>query len=68
MATFADDTAILAVGREISSSTRRLQSACDTITEWTRVWRIKMNKAKSIYTGCPRKSVGAVNHIFCYVS
>jgi hypothetical protein len=27
MATFADDTAILAVGREISSSTRRLQSA-----------------------------------------
>jgi hypothetical protein len=38
MATFADDTAILAVGREISSSTRQLQSACDEITEWTREW------------------------------
>jgi hypothetical protein len=48
MATFADDTAILAVGREISSSTKRLQSACDKITEWTRVWRIKLNEAKSV--------------------
>jgi hypothetical protein len=50
MATFADHTAILAVGREISSSTRGLQSACDKITEWTRVWRIKLNEAKCVPT------------------
>jgi hypothetical protein len=46
MATFADDTAILAVGREISSSTRRLQSVAREVgISQTSVCRIlKENK------------------------
>jgi hypothetical protein len=38
MATFADDTAVMAIGETIDISTRKLQSAVNKVTIWTRKW------------------------------
>ena len=54
-ATFADDTAILAVGNTVRESTKNLQKALNSITAWTRKWRIKLNNEKSVhinFTNC----------------
>ena len=47
IATFADDTAILAVGETIKDTTGKPQTSVNKIYEWTRKWRIKLNKIKS---------------------
>jgi hypothetical protein len=39
-ATFADDTAILAVGYSSEEMTTKLQEACFRINDWTRLWRM----------------------------
>jgi hypothetical protein len=49
IATFADDTAILAVGVNIDESTAKLQRACDKISTWTKMWRIGLNETKSTH-------------------
>jgi hypothetical protein len=49
VATFADDTAIMAAGNTIGESTTKLRRADDDITTWTRKWRIKLNETKSTY-------------------
>lgn len=49
VATFADDTAIMAVGRNIDEATRKLQIASDAILEWTKKWKIKLNEMKSVH-------------------
>jgi hypothetical protein len=36
MATFADDTAVMAVGETVENSTRKLQSAVNKVTIWTK--------------------------------
>jgi hypothetical protein len=36
MATFADDTAVMAAGETVENSTRKLQSSVDKIAIWTR--------------------------------
>jgi hypothetical protein len=43
MATFADDTAVLARGETVENSTRKLQSAVNIVALWTKKWRIKLN-------------------------
>ncbi|KMQ86018.1 rna-directed dna polymerase from mobile element jockey-like protein, partial [Lasius niger] len=43
-ATFADDTALLATGKNIQIVTRKLQAAVTNITKWTNQWRIKLNE------------------------
>ena len=48
-ASFADDTAILATGNTIEESTNKLQKATDTVSNWTKRWRIKLNETKSIH-------------------
>lgn len=48
LAVFADDTAILAVSDTQEEATRQLQEAVDKIMAWTRKWRIKLNKQKSV--------------------
>lgn len=45
--TFADDTAILAVGNS-EEATIKLQKAVNIINKWTRKWRIKLNENKSV--------------------
>ena len=49
IATFADDTAILAVGDTIEESTNKLQNAINEVCNWTRNWRIKLNEQKSTH-------------------
>jgi hypothetical protein len=38
MATYADDTAAMAIGETVVSSTRKLQSAVNKVAIWTRKW------------------------------
>jgi len=47
--TFADDTAIMAVGDSVKETTEELQPAVDKVNNWTRKWLIKLNEAKSVY-------------------
>lgn len=49
VATFADDTALLAVGSSIAESTSKLQQAVSRIYKWTRKWRIRLNETKSVH-------------------
>jgi hypothetical protein len=49
VATFADDTAIMAIGDNNSESTEKLQTAVTKVQRWTRKWRIKLNETKSVH-------------------
>jgi hypothetical protein len=49
VATFADDTAIMAVGDDVEDATDKLQQAADEINNWTKQWLIKLNEDKSIH-------------------
>jgi hypothetical protein len=49
MATFADDTAVMAIGETIDISIRKLQSAVNKVAIWTRKLRIKLNESKSVH-------------------
>lgn len=49
LATFADDTAILAVGKTVEETTAKLQTALNKVNEWTREWRIALNETKSVH-------------------
>lgn len=55
VATFADDTALLAVGQNIDISTDKLQRACDKIYKWTKDWKIKLNELKSSHVNFTNK-------------
>jgi hypothetical protein len=48
-ATYADDTAILAVGYSSKETTTKLQEACFRINDWTRLWRMRINENKSVH-------------------
>jgi 7,8-dihydro-6-hydroxymethylpterin-pyrophosphokinase len=43
IATFADDTAVMAVGENIEEATDKLQQAINMIHSWTKQWRIILN-------------------------
>jgi hypothetical protein len=49
VATFADDTAIMAVGGDVQDATNKLQRAADEISSWTDQWLIKLNGGKSTH-------------------
>lgn len=57
VATFADDTAILAVGKTINEATIKLQNALDNINEWTQTWRIALNELKSVHVDFTYKKI-----------
>ena len=57
LATFADDTAVLAVGNTIEETTANLQNATDIIHAWTRKWRIKINEVKSIHVNFTNRKI-----------
>ena len=40
VATFADDTTIMAVGDDVGDATDKLQWAADEINNWTKQWLI----------------------------
>ena len=60
VATFADDTAIMAVGDDVEDATEKLQRAADEINNWNKQWLIKINEDKSIHVNFANKSC---NHI-----
>jgi hypothetical protein len=49
VATFADDTALVAVGGDVAEATAKLQRAADKINNWSRQWLIKLNEDKSTH-------------------
>jgi hypothetical protein len=49
MATFVDDTAVMAIGETAENSTRKLQSSVNKVTMWTREWQIKLRESKSLH-------------------
>lgn len=57
LATFADDTAILAVGNNNIESTENLQDAVNQIHIWTKKWRIKLNESKSVHINFTNKKI-----------
>lgn len=48
VATFAGDTAILAVGAYNVEATGKSQVTVDRIQEWTKRWKIKLSGSKSV--------------------
>lgn len=58
IATFADDTAVIAVGKNHEDAAEKLQASIDKINTWTKAWRIKLNETKSVhidFTNRPKK-------------
>jgi len=49
LAVFADDTAVMAVNDTQIEATEQLQQAIDSLTKWTRQWKIRLNEQKSIH-------------------
>lgn len=49
VATFADDTVILASNANPDAASRQLQKGLDKIQDWLKVWRIKTNETKSVH-------------------
>jgi hypothetical protein len=56
-ATFANDTAVMAVGESNENSTKKLQSALNKIAIWTKKWRIKLNESKSVHIDFTNKRI-----------
>lgn len=49
IATFADDTAVLAVGETNHVTIPKLRRSIKQLQDWTSKWRIKMNETKSVH-------------------
>lgn len=49
MATFADDTAVLAVGATVEEASMKLQRSINNISTWMKKWRLKLNESKSTH-------------------
>ena len=57
VATFADDTAIMAIGSTLGEATNMLQGASDQIQQWTGKWKIKLNELKSVHINFTNKRI-----------
>ena len=49
IATFADDTAIMATGVTQEEAVKKVQTAVNIIFDWTKKWRVKLNETKSVH-------------------
>ena len=49
VATFADDTAILATHNDPELASRKLQNSFNDIEKWLTTWRINVNETKSVH-------------------
>lgn len=65
IATFADDTAIIATGVTHEEAIRKVQSAVTTIFNWTVKWRIKLNETKSVHVDFTNKNI---NHQAVFIN
>ena len=57
VATFADDTAIMAIGDNNAEPTEKLQAAFTKVQSWAREWRIKLNETKSVHIDFTNKRI-----------
>jgi hypothetical protein len=57
VATFADDTANMAVDGSLEEATEKLQQAVNKVNKWTRKWLTKLNEAKLVHVDLPTKDV-----------
>ena len=64
IATFADDTAILAVASSVDEATQQLNLASDKILKWTSKWRIKLNETKSVHVNFTNKRLESPPRVF----
>lgn len=60
IATFADDTAILATGDNVEESTSKVQRAAKAVSNWTKKWRIKLNETKSIHINFTNRRINRI--------
>ena len=63
VATFADDTALLATGKNINESTSKLQEANNSISNWCKTWKIKLNETKSVHVNFTLKNIESQPHV-----
>lgn len=49
IATYADDTAILATHSDSTTASKQLQNGLDAIQKWLKKWQIKANETKSVH-------------------
>lgn len=57
MATFADDTAVLAVGDTVEEASIKLQRSINNISTWMKKWRLKLNESKSTHINFTNRTV-----------
>lgn len=57
VATFADDTSLMATGRNIVESSTKLQEANYSISNWCKSWKIKLNESKSVHVNFTLKKI-----------
>jgi hypothetical protein len=57
IATFADDTGLLAVHRDPAVASLRLQNHLNLLHNWFAMWKIRVNPTKSTHVTLDRKSV-----------
>lgn len=55
VATYADDTAILAVDTDPTKASRKLQKSLDKISKWLSIWRVTPNSSKSVHITFTRR-------------
>ena len=60
-ATFADDTALLTTGNSVKESTEALQTAINSVLQWTNKWRIKLNNLKLVHVDFSTKQITPLN-------
>jgi predicted GIY-YIG superfamily endonuclease len=57
VATFADDTAVMAIAETNEETTLKLQRSINIIQEWTNRWKIKLNETKSTHVDFTNKRI-----------
>lgn len=57
VATFANDTAIMAVGDNVIETTEKLQATIIEMQKWTNKWGMKLNELKSIHVYFTNKKI-----------
>jgi hypothetical protein len=73
IATFADDTGVLAVGCNEQEANNNLQVALNKISAWTNLWRIKLNETKSVHINFTNRRAEQIpiivnNHMIPYAN
>lgn len=56
VATFADDTAIMATGKSHKEAVEKAQRGINRFYDWTKKWRIKLNESKSVHIDFTNKN------------